>query len=347
MKHTIKKLPKSKVAIDISLPADVFASYKDKAIENLGQHVEVAGFRKGKAPKHILEKELKELHVLEEMADLSINEHLPKIIIDEKIDAIGRPMIQITKIANGNPFEFTATVAVMPEIKLPDYAKIASSTKTEDTDTAVSDKELDDAIIELKKNRKHQEMHEQNVPHNEDEFAKEEFDSTLTDEYVKGLGDFENVDAFRAKFRENIENEKNARNKEKRRIAILEAIIEKTEVEIPEMLVENELENLVARMKSDISRMGLSFEDYLKHIGKTDEDMRKDLAPDAEKKAKSELVMYEIAKQEKLAPTPEAIDKETEQVMNFYKGADKERTRAYVTHLLTNEEVFKFLEAKK
>ncbi len=344
MKHTIKKLPKSQVAIAVSLPEDVFTSYKNKAIANLGEHIEVPGFRKGKAPAHVVEKELKQLHVLEEMADLSISEHLPKILIDEKIDAIGRPIIQITKIAEGNPFEFTATVAVLPEIKLPDYAKIAKNTQGDDEDTTVSDEELDKAIIELKRARKHQEMHANNTPHNEDEIQKEEVDATLTEDYVKGLGDFESVTAFKEKFRENIKNEKDARVREKRRIAILEAIIEKTEVDLPDILIDNELENLIARMKSDIGRMGMQFEDYMKHIQKTEEDMRGDLRPDAEKKAKSELVMYEIAKREKLAPTPEAIDKETEQVLGFYKDADKERTRAYVTHLLTNEEVFKFLE---
>jgi len=347
MKKTIKKLPKSELAIDVTIPEDVFESYRPKALAKAGEHVEIAGFRKGKAPAHIIEKELQPMVLLEEMADLAINEHFPKILVEEKIDAIGRPMITITKIAKNNPLEFTATVAVLPEVTLPDYKKIAAKENATAKDVAVTDEELDGAIKELKKAREHDAIHKSGEKHDHAEFEKQEFDSTLTDEYVKQLGPFETVADFKEKFRENIKMEKAGHDREKRRIAILENVSSETTVELPDVLVENELENLMGRLKADIAQAGIPFEDYLKHIKKTESEIRTDMRPDAEKRSKIELIMMKIAELEKIKPDEANIENETKRLIQTYQDADPLRARAYVAHMLLNEEIFKFLEAEK
>jgi len=347
MKKTIKKLPKSEMAIDVVIPEDVFEAYRPKALAAAGEHVEIAGFRKGKAPAHILEKELQPMAILEEMADMAINEHFPRILVEEKIDAIGRPAITITKLAKSNPLEFTATVAVLPEIKLPDYKKLAAKENKDTAEVTVTDEELDDAIKELKKKRAHDEIHKSGETHDHAEFEKQEFDSTLTEEYVKQLGPFETVADFKEKYRENIKMEKQGLDREKRRIAILEAVSDVTTVELPDVLVENELENLMGRLKADIAQAGIPFEEYLKHIKKTEADIRNDMRPDAEKRSKVELVMMEIAKAENLKPKDEDIENETKRLIQTYQDADPLRARFYIAHMLTNEEIFKFLESQK
>ncbi len=347
MKKTIKKLPKSEVGIDVSIPANVFEAYREKAVAHAGEHIEIAGFRKGKAPAHIVEKELKPMALLEEMADMAINEHFPKILVDEKIDAVGRPAITITKIAKGDDLEFTATVAVLPQIKLPDYKKIAAKENETVTDNEVTDEELDGAIKELKKARAHNEIHQSGAEHNHEEFEKQEFNAMLTDEYVKQLGPFESVEDFREKFRENIKNEKDARDKEKRRVAILEAIGEKVSVELPDVLVESELENLLGRLKVDIQNAGIPFDEYLKHVKKTEAEIRADLKPDAEKRSKMELVMVKIAEAENLKAKDEDVEAETKRLIQTYQDADPFRAAQYVAHMLMNEEIFRFLESQK
>jgi trigger factor len=347
MKKSITKLPKSQIAVEVSVPQDIFESYRTKALERASAHVEMPGFRKGKVPMNVLEKELNPMAILEEMADLAINEHFPKILVDEKIDAIGRPEIQITKIAKGEHLEFTATVAVLPTVTLPDYKKIAAKENKADAEIIVSDEELESAIKELKKAREHNEIHQSGAEHNHEEFEKKEFDATLTDEYVKDLGPFENVATFKEKFRENIANEKKARETEKHRVAIVEALATATEIDIPDVLIENELENLVNRLKSDIAQAGIPFEEYIKHIKKTEADIRADMKPDAEKRAKVELIMMKIAEAENLKPKDEDIENETKRLIQTYQDADPLRARFYVAHMLTNEEIFKFLESQK
>jgi trigger factor len=118
-------------------------------------------------------------------------------------------------------------------------------------------------------------------------------------------------------------------------------------VDLPDVLVENELENLMNRLKADIAQAGIKFEEYLTHIKKTEADIRADMKSDAEKRSKIELIMIKIGETEKLKPTEENIETETKRLIQTYQDADPLRARAYVAHMLLNEEIFKFLEAQK
>src|SRR3989338_10290506 len=106
MKVTIKKLPKSELEIEGELEAEIFENYFAKALKKIGETIELDGFRKGKVPENILLSKVPEISILEEMAQMALNEHYPRIVEDEKIDAIGRPEISITKLARKNPLGF-------------------------------------------------------------------------------------------------------------------------------------------------------------------------------------------------------------------------------------------------
>lgn len=97
-------------------------------------------------------------------------------------------------------------------------------------------------------------------------------------------------------------------------------------------------------MESDITQMGLKFEDYLKHLNKTKEDLRKEFRTDAEKKAKLGLVLSEISKAEKLVAEEIDVAKEVAHILEHYKDADPERAKLHAENILTNEKVFVFLE---
>src|SRR3989344_9295731 len=156
LKTKITKLPKSEVEIEGELEAEVFESYYSKAIQKIGENIELPGFRKGKAPQSVLVANLKEIQILEEMAELALSEHYPKILAEEtlgeKMDPIGRPDIGITKLARNNPLGFKIKFSVLPEIKLPDYKKIAKKVlgdeKPEDKEVAVSDEEIENTITD-------------------------------------------------------------------------------------------------------------------------------------------------------------------------------------------------------
>ncbi len=101
------------------------------------------------------------------------------------------------------------------------------------------------------------------------------------------------------------------------------------------------------QFKSDIANMGMQPEDYLKHIKKTWEDLRKEWMPEAEKRAKTQVVLQKISLEEKLEAKKEDIETEVKKLSEEYKDADPERIRAYIEMVLSNEEVVKFLEKQK
>ena len=151
MKVSIQKLPKSKVELTIEIEAVQFNKFYEKAILSLGKDFEIEGFRKGKAPKEILEKNINSSEILNIAAQEAVEENYKKVIFENKIEPISRPEVEILKVALGNPFEFKVKVLVMPEIKLPDYKKITSKFKKEKV--FVSEKEIDDIIFQLQSSR--------------------------------------------------------------------------------------------------------------------------------------------------------------------------------------------------
>ena len=343
------------IEIEGELDADIFESYFNKALKKIGENMEMDGFRKGKVPESVLLSKVPESNILEEMAQMALNEHYPKILEDEKIDAISRPEISITKLARKNPLGFKIKTAVLPLIKLPEYQKIAKKIIGETADAekniTVSDEDLENTIMDIRKSRA-KKVHMTEVAHEHtegEEHAHEEEKEQLpefNDEFVQALGPFKDVADFKVKLRENIKLEKENLQKEKTRLKIIEKIIDESEMELPEILINIELDKILYRMESDITQMGLKFEDYLKHMNKNVDDLKKDFRKDAEKKAKLALILGEIAKAENITADVEQLEKEVAMILEHYKDADPERARLHAEQVLTNEKIFQFLESQ-
>ncbi len=352
IKTKINKLEKSEVEIESIIDSEKFASYEDKALKRVGARIEIPGFRIGHAPNDMIKKNTNPIMLLEEMAELAIHDVYPQILEENKIDAIGQPQVQITKIAPGNDLEFKIRTAVLPEIKLPDYKKIAKDEvkKAGDITVEVKDEDIEKVLKDLQKMRAHEGMHkhegddvdEHNHPEITDDMLPE-----LNDEFAKSFGEFANLDALKNKITENIKMEKEVEAKDKRRLAIIESIIADTKGDIPELLVNAEIDKLFYKLEADIQNVGFKMEDYLKQIGKSVEELRKEWYGEAEKRAKLQMVLYTISKDEGLKPTDEEVKKEAEAITKMYKEADPIRAEAYVDQMLTNEKVFNFLEEQK
>jgi trigger factor len=357
MKTTIKKLDKSEIEIVGAIEVAEFEKYEGKALERIGERLELPGFRKGKAPVAIVKENVQEMELLEDMAELALMDNYMKILEENKIDAIGRPQIAITKIGKGSDLEFKIVTAVLPEMKLPDYKKIAKEQNTKDDfkkEIIVDEKEVEKVILDLRKMRAEQSRpaHEHKEGEDEAEHAKAHADieeseyPVFDDAFVKTFGDFKDAEAFKEKIRGNMKIEKETEQKDKLRLVIVEELVKQTEGEIPEILIESETDKIMYRLEADITNAGLKMEDYLKQINKTDADLRKEWRADAEKRAKLQMIIHTISERENLKPTEEEIVKDVTQITTMYKDADPVRARSYVEQMLENEKVFKFLETQ-
>lgn len=355
MKITTKKLEKSEYEILGVLEANEFDKFEEKALLAIGERLELPGFRKGKAPASKIKENVPEMELLEEMAERAISDAYPKILEENKIDAIGRPEITITKIAKGADLEFKIKTAILPEIKLPDYKKIAKGENSKEEfkkEIVLEDAEIEKVINDLRKMRAEQSRptheHKEGEDPKEHEEAHKEIPESewpeLNDEFVKSFGDFKTVDDFKEKIKNNLKIEKETEQKDKLRLAMIEEIVKQTKIDVPEILIQSETDKILYRLQADIANMGFKIEDYLKQIKKTEEELRKEWRPEAEKRAKLQMIIQKIEEVENLKPTKEEIEKEVDNVLKMYKEADPARARAYVEQMLGNEKVFAFLE---
>lgn len=349
MQSTIQTLPGSTREVSVIIPSDAFLAFEDKAIENVNARIEIPGFRKGKATKEALLKHIGDMALLEEMAELALSDAYPKIIKEHNLDAIGRPEIRITKIARGNPLEFTFKTAVVPEISLPDYKKVAKEEMSKELKTEVTNDDVEKTILEVRQMRAHQELHKDgdHDNHEHGDALDEKNLPPFDDAFAKSLGKFDSVEDFKVKIRENIALEKEREANDKRRASILDALIVGTTTEVPAILIHAEQEKMFGRMSYEIEKAGLKMDEYLKHLNKTKEELFETWREEAHKQATLELVIDKIAEIENLRPTDTEVTTQAEEVTKAYPGSDIERAKVYVEHMLTNQKVLAFLEAQK
>ena len=338
-----KKLPDCVVEITAEITKEALEDYKIKAFKKIKEVAELPGFRKGHVPDAKIKEKFGEMGILEDAGEMAINDCVIEILVESKINFLGRPEIALSKIAIGSPIEFKIKAIVMPEVKLPDYKKIAKrENKIEEKVEEVTEKQTDETIEQIRK------MYaQQNHTHAAGEIHKEGEEiklPELNDEFVKKLGDFKDVTDFRTKLKVNIAKEKEVHAENKKRTRLIEKLADETKIEMPKMVVQSELDKMEGQFKADIAQMGLQPEVYLKHIKKTWEDLRKEWYPDAEKRAKTQLVLQKISLEEKIEPNKEQVEKEIKNLIEQYKGADPERVKAYVEMVLINDAVIKFLE---
>lgn len=329
---SLKKLPASEVELVGEVPFSEIEPHQAHALKHIIEHLEMPGFRKGHVPADMARKQIGEIALLEEAVEHYMADLYPALIAEYKLEPIGRPQVQITKLAPGNPVGLTIRTYLYPEIKLPDYKKLAGGVKKEEA-PAVTDEEVTKAIDAVR------ESHSTLKDADGKAILPE-----VTDAWVKEMGPFENVAQFTDKLKEHLGKEKEQATKEKRRAGIIDAVLEKTNIEIPAIFVEAELEKMLGQMKDDIKRFGMTFEDYLTRLQKTEDDLRKEFRTDAEKRAKLQLTLNAIAEKEEIKIPAEDIKHEAEHILAQFKDADRERVHIYVESVLKNEKTLSLLE---
>lgn len=342
----------STVTLEGEIAAEHLEKHRPEALKKLGHEVSIDGFRKGHVPDDVLIKHVGEYALLEEMANRALSEAYPALLIEHKIDAIGRPDVAVTKLAAGNPLGFKITTAVTPQIALADYKTIARGVERTQgyKDATVEDTEVDTFIKNLLERRASAEKKESSQPIATNQKLE------LTDEIAKTFGDFADAADMRTKVKEGMMLDKKREVQEKRRLAILEALVEQTPFPLPAIVIDAELGKLMMQFKMDLERMGIAPADYFKRLGKNETELAADMRPDAEKRARIQLILNEIALAEQIFPTKEEIKKEVDHIFENHpstgsgqvhphdEASERERATIYITTVLTNEKVLRFLE---
>lgn len=180
----------------------------------------------------------------------------------------------------------------------------------------------------------------------------------LDDEFAKNIGPFKTLVELKEKIKENLLTEKKYQEEQKEEIEILNRLIEISEFEeLPEVLIEHELDKMLAELQENVeneqSGNSFKFDDYLKMIKKTEEDLKKEFLPQAEKRIKTALAIREIALKEKFEAEEKEIEDELIKLKKNYqnqeqalKNLESERGRAYIKNLIINRKVIEWLKGR-
>jgi len=316
----IKKIGDSQVEIEHEVPAEEFDRFFKLALKDFREKVELPGFRKGTVPERMVLEKIGDAMVLESAAELAIKDLWPKILLEEKIEAIGRPEFSITKLAKGNPLGLKIKTSVLRPIELADYkniAKEANSAKIEEAD--ISDAEIIETLEMLKKNNPARQVDEEKMK-----------------------------DAVR----KNLELEKKRKAKDKHRMDLLDKIVNNSKIIVPDILAISELEKMELELKNSLKDMGLKWEDYLAHVKKTETELKDGWKDDALKRAKFGLVLREIASRENLVTPEKDLDSQVDKILLEASEEDRKKTsradlKEHIFGRLQNEMVLALLENLK
>ncbi|MCE9541529.1 hypothetical protein K8R03_03155 [Candidatus Kaiserbacteria bacterium] len=332
------------------IPADVLLKYRAEALKEIQKTAKLDGFRPGKAPEDRIVQVYGEATIMRHAAETAIQHELPELLAKENLLIVEAPKVTTDTPESGKPLVFTARAALAPEITLPDYKAIGKKHSEIKEDTTVTDEEHAQALMHLRRERARIDKIESGTEPQkaaEESKAMEEKDlPELDDAFVQSLG-IESAEKFTETVRSNIKTEKEMRAMEKRRASILDELVKNSTVRFPATLREYELDDMEARLKDDLSRIGQSLESYFAETKKTREEVRASWKDAADNRAKVRLVLAEIARKENIEPDEASLMHELEHAKEHYPQADPEALRAHIAHAMKNEMTLRMLEGNE
>ena len=319
----ITKKNSAEIEIESEVGAQELEGFFKLALKNFRDNFEMPGFRKGTVPEKTVLEKVGEDKILNAAAELALKDAWPKIIKEEKLEPIGHPEILITKLARGNELAFKITAAVLPEIKMPDYRALAREINLAGSpDADVSAEEIEKAFENIKKEHP--------------QFLENAGDETKAREAIK----------------QNLLYEKTRRAKDKKRMDYLDAISKKTDITVPEVLMEREIGRMLWELQNSLKEMGLNWADYLIHIKKTEDELKKAWREDALRRVRFGLILQQIALLEKFTPSEETLEEQATRLLlalpeEERRKASKPNLKEHLVGRLQNEMVFEMFEKEK
>lgn len=349
--YKIKKINTDKdceVTLEVEVKAKALADLKAEAVKRISESVKIDGFRPGHIPEKVILEKVGDYAIYEEATRMYIDKHFIDMVTESKAFPINQPNISITKLAVDADAEIKIEFATGPEIDLGDYKKIAKKHVAEGKDATqeVTDVEVGEVILNLQNEIAHYEYHQAHPDdhgHNHGDMKLPD----LTDDFAKKCGPFQTVDDLRNAIRENLKQNKTQREIERRRIALIDEVIEKSKIKYPEFLLRSEQAVMIEEVKADIAQMGQSFPEYLKMINKTEDELKEERKEMADKRVKTQLVLSKISNEEKLKADEEKVKTQVAEILKTHVNADPDNVRMFVERFELNQLVWKMLEEGK
>jgi len=175
----------------------------------------------------------------------------------------------------------------------------------------------------------------------------------VDDSFAQSLGKFESKSHLLENIKEGITEEKRMKEKQRLRLEILGQIISKSDIGIPGQLVEQQLDTMIKNFDQDLHANEMEIGLYLARVGKTQDDLKREWRPEAEKQVKIAMIIHKVAKEQNIKVPQEEVEEVlastlqsiTERGETDRANVDIEVLRSNITERITNEKVMDFLES--
>ena len=174
----------------------------------------------------------------------------------------------------------------------------------------------------------------------------------LDDDFVKEASETANtVDEYKAEIREKLEKQAEQKADNAFESEILEAVVENTKIDLPEAMIEEQIDNMLRDMELRLMYQGMRLDDYLKYTGQTREDLRKVYHDEAERRVRTQLTLEEIRKVEEIKAEEADIDEEMKSLaeqsrksLEDFKASLTENDKKYFEEVASLTKTIKFLK---
>jgi trigger factor len=332
----ISRQPKSIVEVSITVPwADLEPKWNE-TLQRLANEVELPGFRKGQAPVQMVEQNLGS-KVQDELLKIAMPQALIDALQGSDVVPIDYPKYELHSFAKGQDLSFKATVTEKPKIEIGDYKTLQVQRPVQKQVTDEDVNKLVDELFKRWKARGAQAPAGQAQPSGIVDAQGNPTTSSETpdDNFAKAVGANDLAD-LRAKIKADLENEAKYNNELDFEEAILQQVETVTKVEVPEILVQDELNRMLVSLQRRVAEMGLLLEDYLKSQNKTLDSLKTEWRPQAEKNVKMELGLSEIAGKENIDITDAELQAEIDKIQDAKLKAqfEQQEPRLHLRHSL-------------
>lgn len=382
MKATLKNVDQHVVELTIEVPAaDVAAGIK-AAVKRIASQVNVPGFRKGKAPRNVIEMNYGKEAVLNEAYDFLVNQNYTAALQENKIVPVSQPEIEQVQFEEGKDLIFKATVTKRPEVKLGDYKGLDAKKE----EAKVTDEQIQDQLKNIAEQQAEMVVADKDAKVEQGDFAVIDFKGTvdgkafdggegksyplqigsgnfipgfedqlvgakagddvtvkvtfpedyfvadlagkeaefathihdikrkqlpeLNDEFAKANSSYKTITELKADLRKKMEEDAERRAIDAYNGELIKTAVENAEVDIPEVMVADRVEQMIQELAMSMEGRGLKLEDYLKFSNKTVEELREEYKETAAENVRTDLVLDAIAVEEKIEVTPDDMNRE-------------------------------------
>ena len=390
MSLQVEKLEKNMAKLTIEASAEDFEKAIQKVYLKARGRINIPGFRKGKAPRKLIEKMYGTGVFYEDAANDLIPTAYAEALKDCDLEIVSRPEINVTQIESGKPFIFTAEVAVKPEVTLGEYKGV----EVENSDVEVTDEDINKEVDKERENNSRtidvddravesgdiikldfdgsvdgvpfaggkaenytltigsgsfipgfedqligtkigedkdvtvtfpEDYHEKSLAGKEAVFkckvnaitVKELPDAD--DEFASEVSEFETLAEYKEDIKKKLTEKKEKEARAKKEAQAIEKAVENATMEIPDAMIDTQVQSMMEDFARRMQSQGLSLEQYFQFTGMDVKKMHDQMKPEALKRIQNSLVLEAVAKAENIEISDEKVDEEIAKMAEAYK----------------------------